>query len=160
MNRYPLVTAVQITCSLLLQSSLKLQDDINNRSMKKLSEYVDNFEKIALEMKSKCLHSKIDSVTTIIMICSDSSSKLQAIQVRDLHSLLQQSHSSQKSKNIEFLLTVEQIVCCMQGGRLTSCKSGKDRTGMAVTLEQCCFLRNFHHLDSNSFNKALSTMRR
>ena len=89
-----------------------------------------------------------------------SSCKLQAIKVRDLHNLLLQSHSSQKSKNIEFLLTVEQIVYCMQGGRLTSCKSGKDRTGMAVTLEECCFLRNFHHLDGSSFNRTLSTIRR
>lgn len=48
----------------------------------------------------------------------------------------------------------------MQGGRLTSCKSGKDRTGMAITLEECCFLRNYHHLDSSAFNNALSTMRR
>lgn len=40
-------------CSLMLQSSLKLQDDINNRSMKKLSEYVDDYERIISETKSK-----------------------------------------------------------------------------------------------------------
>ncbi len=96
----------------------------------------------------------------MIIFCTESSTELQAIQVRDLHNLLQQSHSSQKSKNVEFLLTVEQIVHTMQGGRLTSCKSGKDRTGMAITLEECCFLRNYHHLDSNAFNKTLSTIRR
>lgn len=48
----------------------------------------------------------------------------------------------------------------MNGGRLTSCKSGKDRTGMAITLEECCFLRNYHHLDSSAFNNTLSTIRR
>ena len=42
-----------IHCSLLLQSSLKLQDDINNRSMKKLSEYIDQYEELVKKMKSK-----------------------------------------------------------------------------------------------------------
>ena len=42
---------LHLVCSLLLQSSLKVQDDINNRSMKILSEYVDKYEKIVLEMK-------------------------------------------------------------------------------------------------------------
>ena len=96
----------------------------------------------------------------LLILLVESSTELQVVQVRDLHNLLQQSHSSQKSKNVEFLLTVEQIVHSMQGGRLTSCKSGKDRTGMAVTLEECCFLRNYHHLDSCAFNKTLSTIRR
>lgn len=80
--------------------------------------------------------------------------------IRGLYNLLQQSHSSQKSKNVEFLLTVEQIVYLMRGGRVTSCKSGKDRTGMAVTLEETCFLRNYHHLESSEFNNTLSTIRR
>mmetsp|Transcript_9913 Transcript_9913/g.16458 ORF Transcript_9913/g.16458 Transcript_9913/m.16458 type:complete len:1323 (-) Transcript_9913:243-4211(-) len=39
-------------------------------------------------------------------------------------------------KNVQMLIEVERI-CSMVGGcRVTFCKSGKDRTGMAITLEQ------------------------
>lgn len=40
------------------------------------------------------------------------------------------------AKNVQMLIEVERI-CSMVGGcRVTFCKSGKDRTGMAITLEQ------------------------
>ena len=80
--------------------------------------------------------------------------------VKELHNLLLQSHSTQKSKNVEFLLLVERLVYCLHGGRHTCCKSGKDRTGMSVTLEECCSLRNNHHLNGDTFDKTLSTLRR
>ena len=82
------------------------------------------------------------------------------VRTKDLFNLLKQSYASQKSKNIEFLITVEQLVHWLRGGRLTSCKSGKDRTSMSVTLEECSLLRTMHHLDNKAFNTTLSTLRR
>lgn len=89
-----------------------------------------------------------------------SNSRLLAVRTKDLLNLLKQSYSSHKSKNVEFLITVEQLVHWLKGGRLTSCKSGKDRTSMSVTLEECSLLRTMHHLDNSAFNKTLSTLRR
>ena len=46
------------------------------------------------------------------------------------------------------------------GIRFTSCKSGKDRTGMAVSLEQTNILSREFDLADTEYNKALSTFRR
>ena len=40
------------------------------------------------------------------------------------------------TKNVEMLMEIERICLILGGCRVTFCKSGKDRTGMAVTLEQ------------------------
>jgi hypothetical protein len=45
-------------------------------------------------------------------------------------------HSSLTMKNIDLLIEVERLCLILGGIRVTFCKSGKDRTGMAVTLEQ------------------------
>ena len=46
------------------------------------------------------------------------------------------------------------------GLRLTCCKSGKDRTGMAATLEQVSFLSREFDLADSEYQRALDTMRR
>ena len=96
----------------------------------------------------------------IVIVHAGSNSRLLSVRTKDLLNLLKQSYSSHKSKNVEFLITVEQLVHWLKGGRLTSCKSGKDRTSMSVTLEECSLLRTMHHLDNSAFNKTLSTLRR
>lgn len=40
------------------------------------------------------------------------------------------------SKNVDMLIAVERVCVMLGGCRVTFCKSGKDRTGMAVTYEQ------------------------
>jgi inositol polyphosphate-4-phosphatase len=44
--------------------------------------------------------------------------------------------SSLTMKNVDLLIEVERCCLVLGGTRVTFCKSGKDRTGMAVTLEQ------------------------
>ena len=46
------------------------------------------------------------------------------------------SSSNIHSKNVDLLVAVERVCVMLGGCRVTFCKSGKDRTGMAVTYEQ------------------------
>ena len=44
----------------------------------------------------------------------------------------------------QVLLLTERLVRALHGGRITSCKSGKDRTSMAITAEQAWLLTECH----------------
>jgi len=51
--------------------------------------------------------------------------------------------SQQRSqKDVQILITAENAVRALNGGRVTFCKSGKDRTAMSITLEETTLLRN------------------
>lgn len=64
------------------------------------------------------------------------------------------------TKNVKILQLAEDICRGLEGMRFTSCKSAKDRTAMAVTLEQCRLLQNEFHLPANNLQRVLDTVRR
>ncbi|XP_037538296.1 type II inositol 3,4-bisphosphate 4-phosphatase [Nematolebias whitei] len=78
----------------------------------------------------------------------------------DVLSSLDRSLEAKKRKNVEVLWTAAAVCRSVNGVRLTSCKSAKDRTAMSVTLEQCAILRERHTLSQQHFSSALSSMRR
>ena len=47
----------------------------------------------------------------------------------------------------------------MNGGRLTSCKSAKDRTSMSITWEQARLLSTFHSLSPLLLQECMTVMR-
>ena len=53
----------------------------------------------------------------------------------------------------------EQLVRALHGGRVTSCKSAKDRTSMAVTAEQVRWLVERHGLDADEAPALVDEMR-
>uniref|UniRef100_A0A2M4A4V2 phosphatidylinositol-3,4-bisphosphate 4-phosphatase n=1 Tax=Anopheles triannulatus TaxID=58253 RepID=A0A2M4A4V2_9DIPT len=63
------------------------------------------------------------------------------------------------SKSYRVLHRAEDITRALQGLRFTSCKSAKDRTSMAVTLEQCRVLQQEFHLSASNAQNVLDTMR-
>uniref|UniRef100_A0A1A7WD14 Inositol polyphosphate-4-phosphatase, type II n=1 Tax=Iconisemion striatum TaxID=60296 RepID=A0A1A7WD14_9TELE len=78
----------------------------------------------------------------------------------DMLSALDRSLEAKKRKNVEVLWIAEMMCHKVNGIRLTSCKSAKDRTAMSVTLEQCVILREQHTLSQQHFSTALDCMRR
>ncbi|MEQ2278954.1 hypothetical protein AMECASPLE_004602 [Ameca splendens] len=78
----------------------------------------------------------------------------------DLLPSLDRSMETKKRKNVEVLWIAASVCRKVNGVRLTSCKSAKDRTAMSVTLEQCMILREQHTLSQQHFSSALDSMRR
>ncbi|KAI8761816.1 inositol polyphosphate-4-phosphatase type I A isoform X2 [Biomphalaria glabrata] len=73
--------------------------------------------------------------------------------------MLQSNVMSKKSKNVEVLHTAAEVIRAMNGLRITFCKSGKDRTSMAVTLEMVHILQRHHNLASHVFIQSLDCLR-
>ena len=63
------------------------------------------------------------------------------------------------SKNVKILHVAEDITRAVGGLRVTSCKSAKDRTAMAVTLEQARVLQQEFHLPAGNIQNVLDVMR-
>ena len=59
-----------------------------------------------------------------------------------------------------FLSLPNQLSRVVDAGRITSCKSAKDRTAMSVTLEQAHILLREYNMDPECFQRALDDMRR
>ena len=53
-----------------------------------------------------------------------------------------------------------QLSRVVDAGRITSCKSAKDRTAMSVTLEQAHILLREYNMDPECFQKVLDDTRR
>jgi len=118
---------------------MSIQETINSENLNKLHNYYDKFTKYFP-----------DWVGTL---------SKQEVSLAMLMTHLQTVVNSKKSKNIEIFSLFEEISHRMNGIRLTTCKSAKDRTAMAVTLEATRILQREHNLPSELFLKTLNTMR-
>ncbi|RUS89174.1 hypothetical protein EGW08_003053 [Elysia chlorotica] len=73
--------------------------------------------------------------------------------------ILQNNVMTRKSKNVEVLHVASEVTRAMRGLRAIMCKSGKDRTSMAVTLEMVHILQRNHNLASHVFIQSLDCLR-
>lgn len=74
-------------------------------------------------------------------------------------SFMEEQLKANVSKNVKILQLAEDACRLMSGLRFTSCKSAKDRTGMAVTLEQGRVLVQEFQLPAKNLPHVLNTMR-
>ncbi|XP_043530084.1 type II inositol 3,4-bisphosphate 4-phosphatase isoform X3 [Chiloscyllium plagiosum] len=118
---------------------ISLQEIINQENFKLLSKYYKIFQE---NLTSNCLpqfQTQID--------------------IKELFQSLSQNIQVRKRKNVEVLKLAASICRRLNGIRVTSCKSAKDRTSMSVTLEQCVILQEEHSLHPDYFARALDCMR-
>lgn len=80
--------------------------------------------------------------------------------VRAMLVAMEQQLKANVSKNVKVLQIAEDICGGLAGLEFISCKSAKDRTAMAVTLQQCRILQSEFHLPPNNLQTVLNTMRR
>lgn len=88
------------------------------------------------------------------------SSQPSAEVVTTMLTAMEQQLKANVSKNVRVLQMAEDICGALSGVEFISCKSAKDRTAMAVTLQQCRTLQTEFHLPGNSLQTVLNTMRR
>lgn len=68
--------------------------------------------------------------------------------------------SARPSKNLNLLDVMADIARQVHGGRVTACKSAKDRTSMSITLEQCRILCDLHDMPRQEEFDMCTVMRR
>lgn len=144
--------------------AVKPQERSNIDNFERLNEYYLRYKKLNLPEVSVS-NGRVSACTT------------QNRPLADLIESLRISVHNGKQKNVEVLHISSQICRQMKGNtenincsssisnflsgiRFTSCKSAKDRTSMAVTLEQCQILADEYHLAEYEFQRALDCMRR
>nr|CCA18197.1 inositol3 putative [Albugo laibachii Nc14] len=121
-----------------------LQDAINQKSSIELDTFINEYKNLA-SLQSEPFTANIPSIESV------------ASELRNR--ILQASKRVVKTKDPEILQLGSRLCRLLGGGRATSCKSAKDRTGMSVTLEQGHILVANHGLPQHKLANAVSTMR-
>ena len=116
-----------------------IQDRINQRSLSDLHKYFMKYSELFLFATEELGKSVEDTKRMLYR--------------------LSELVSQRKQKHVEILQLSALLCRKMNGSRITSCKSGKDRTSMSSTLEQCRILSLNHNLREDVFYKTLDTMR-
>ncbi|OQR81409.1 inositol-3,4-bisphosphate 4-phosphatase [Thraustotheca clavata] len=106
------INEMQSLANMVGANGVELQSTINNSSFKTLQTYHQKYLKLKLEQDMTTAQLLLDPLMAVVQA------------------------ENASAKNTRILLEASDVVRRMNGGRVTYCKSGKDRTAMSVTLEQ------------------------
>ncbi|GMF09147.1 unnamed protein product [Phytophthora lilii] len=115
------INEMQSLANMVGHSGVSIQRKINSTSFRTISEYYNRFTEVCgIGMSEISVGSHPDEI------------------LRNLRVSVESENSA--SKNTCILLHAADAVRSLNGGRVTYCKSGKDRTAMSTTLEQARLL--------------------
>ncbi|KAL3665312.1 hypothetical protein V7S43_009940 [Phytophthora oleae] len=115
------INEMQSLANMVGHSGVSIQRKINSTSFRTISEYYNRFTEVCgIGMSEISVGSHPDEI------------------LRNLRVTVESENSA--SKNTCILLHAADAVRSLNGGRVTYCKSGKDRTAMSTTLEQARLL--------------------
>ncbi|KNC48704.1 type I inositol-3,4-bisphosphate 4-phosphatase [Thecamonas trahens ATCC 50062] len=110
----------------------KLQEDINAESLSRLQSFYSRWVKYHFGGEA----------TSVAMRVLPELSEINA----SMQGLADEVQSSRSEKNAQILTRAADLTRTLLGGRVTVCKSAKDRTSMSVTFEQSRVLQQKHAL--------------
>ncbi|EQC34473.1 hypothetical protein SDRG_07802 [Saprolegnia diclina VS20] len=136
------------------RAKTELQDAINLRNLKPLeefcSQYMRSHQSWSLQRAAKRKGSDGDGLSETEI----------TRQLQTLRLAIEESASSLvKTKRPDILTKSSDLCRGLGGGRVTICKSAKDRTAMSVTLEQVRILHRFHGLPAYKVASTVAVMR-
>nr|CCA25452.1 type I inositol3 putative [Albugo laibachii Nc14] len=130
-------------------STRQLQDVINTASLRSLRSYCGRYNSFFARMQASVNTQAVDGMPSRELIEKT---------LAELENLICLSHQTRK-KRPEILQLSSDLVRLIGGGRVTCCKSAKDRTGMSVTLEQGRILVANHQLPESKKAEIVAVMR-
>lgn len=130
------INEMQSLANMVGHSGVSIQSKINSTSFRSIVEYYNRFTSSGVALSETSVGSHPDEI------------------LRNLRASVEGESAS--AKNTCILLHAADAVRALHGGRVTYCKSGKDRTAMSVTLEQARLLvqRKRHVLEEIAFGSA------
>ncbi|CAH0476679.1 unnamed protein product [Peronospora belbahrii] len=155
------------------RAKTELQDIINFRSLKPLKAFCEKYRRLVVAMPPNGLGGmsagriragshrykamSVDStVTSPLHLTQDEVTQ----ELRALETCINEAAQSLvKTKRTEILKRSSDLCRELGGGRVTVCKSAKDRTAMSVTLEQVRILQRHHDLPAHRVPATVSVMR-
>ncbi|KAL7684394.1 putative inositol 3,4-bisphosphate 4-phosphatase [Plasmopara halstedii] len=151
-------------------SVTRLQDVINANSLKTLRNYCDRYcnfmSRRQAEMMQKRELLRVNSTDSVyspshgtdVTVFGPSREEVYRI-LGELEKLIGTAGRQARKKRPEILQLSSDLCRSISGGRVTVCKSAKDRTGMSVTLEQGRILVQHHGLREQKKAGIVSVMR-
>jgi hypothetical protein len=140
-------------------SVTRLQDAINEVALKNLRSYCDRYCNYTayIEQQQPQVQAQHEQVSACGITASASREEVLRM-LSELEALLASSRQARK-KRPEILQISSDLCRRVGGGRVTVCKSAKDRTGMSVTLEQGRILVQQHGLRESKKAGIVAVMR-
>lgn len=145
-------------------SVTRLQDVINENSLRSLRAYCDRYCNYQASLQSRYFTgttapSSRNGATTVAALFRDVPTRDEVTRILNkLEKLISLSRQTRK-KRPEILQLSSDLCRRVSAGRVTVCKSAKDRTGMSVTLEQGRILVQNHGLPETKKAGIVAVMR-